>query len=135
MAAMQAVMAIEQSLGYQPQDVSHQKCGYDIGSRLPTGRLRFIEVKGRIEGADTVTITKNEIITALNKPDDYMLALLQVPLDQNLSESEGFTGDKSVGEYHINGCVVRYIKQHFHRQPDFAVTSVNYDWKELWQRE
>ena len=44
-----------------------QKCGYDIESRiLETGRLQFIEVKGRIEVADTVTVTKNEIITALN---------------------------------------------------------------------
>lgn len=135
MAAMQAVMAIEQALGYEPKDVSSGKCGYDIESRVPeTGRLRFIEVKGRIEGADTVTITKNEIITALNKPEDYILALVQVPPDQNLSPSQGLTGDESVGEYYINGCVVRYVKQPFHRQPDFGVASVNYHWQELWQK-
>ncbi|MBF0449991.1 MAG: DUF3883 domain-containing protein [Candidatus Magnetomorum sp.] len=28
-------------------------------------RLRFIEVKGRKQGADTITVTKNEILTAL----------------------------------------------------------------------
>jgi hypothetical protein len=26
------------------------------------GRLRFVEVKGRISGAETVTVTKNEIL-------------------------------------------------------------------------
>src|SRR5882724_5852394 len=29
-------------------------------------------------GEDTVTVTKNEILTALNKPDDYILALVFV---------------------------------------------------------
>ena len=41
--------------------------------------MRFIEVKGRVAGATSVTITKNEILTALNKPDDYILALVEVP--------------------------------------------------------
>jgi SNF2 family DNA or RNA helicase len=42
------------------------------------GRLRFIEVKGRVAGALTVTVTRNEILTALNKPDDFILAVGQV---------------------------------------------------------
>lgn len=53
-----------------PRDVSADKCGYDIESRVPTeGRLRFLEVKGRIQGATSVTVTRNEILTALNKPE------------------------------------------------------------------
>jgi hypothetical protein len=39
--------------------------------------LRFIEVKGRVTGADTVTVTKNEILTSLNKPEDFILALVE----------------------------------------------------------
>ena len=75
---MAAVMEAERQLGYKPIDVSQHKLGYDIESRVgDTGRLRFIEVKGRIEGADTVTVTKNEILTALNKPEDYILALVE----------------------------------------------------------
>ena len=59
--AMGAVMTAERGLGYEPRDVSRDKLGYDIESRVPdTGRLRFIEVKGRVTGAGTVTITKNE---------------------------------------------------------------------------
>ena len=55
---------------------AREKRGYDIESRvLGTGKLRFIEVKGRAEGAETVTISKREIITGLNKPEDFILAL------------------------------------------------------------
>jgi hypothetical protein len=51
-------MEVEQRLGYQPRDVSDDNCGYDIESRVPAkGQLRFIEVKGRAAGADTVTVT------------------------------------------------------------------------------
>ncbi len=118
-AAMTAVMEVERNLGYEPTDVSTQKCGYDIESRIPeTGQLRFIEVKGRITGAKTVTVTKNEIITALNKPDNFILALVQVPLVEDM---EG-------------NCSIHYLRRPFHKEPDFAVTSVNYDWLELWQQ-
>src|SRR5439155_15666934 len=74
--AMEAVMEAERRLGYHPRDVSDQKLGYDIESAIPgTGRLRFIEVKGRVVGAKTVTITKNEILTGFNKPEDFILAI------------------------------------------------------------
>ncbi len=55
-AAMDTVMAIEQALGFEPRDVSGDKCGYDIESRNPTDscRLRFIEVKGRAKGEHTL---------------------------------------------------------------------------------
>ncbi|NLG86312.1 MAG: DUF3883 domain-containing protein, partial [Firmicutes bacterium] len=109
--AMATVMATERRLGYEPRDVSADKCGYDIESRLPgSGRLRFIEVKGRRKGATTVTVTKNEILTALNKPDDYILALVEVDGGQGRTI---------------------YIRCPFQQEPDFAVTSVNYDLKEL----
>jgi len=112
--AMAAVMEAEKRLGFEPRDVSADKCGYDIESRiLGTGKLRFLEVKGRVIGAKTVTVTKNEILTALNKPDEFILALVQVE------------GDAAVN---------RYLRQPFHREPDFHVTSVNYDFEELWSR-
>ena len=77
--AMNAVMEAERALGNDPMDVSAQKVGYDILSFNPELKSqRFIEVKGRIEGADTVMLTRNEIITSLNMPDDYILAIVQV---------------------------------------------------------
>jgi hypothetical protein len=109
------VLEIERSLGFEPFDRETERLGYDIESRIPgTGRLRFIEVKGRVSGADTVTVTKNEILTSLNKPDDFILALVEF-LD---------------GSKHR----VQYLRRPFHREPDFGVTSVNYDFAELLAR-
>ncbi len=90
-AAMNAVIQIEKKMGYQPKDVSAAKCGYDVESYIPDGMrdrlaayanaLRFIEVKGRTKGATTVTVSKNEILTALNKPNEFILAIVEVDGD------------------------------------------------------
>jgi len=116
LVAMQAVIAAEEGLGFEPRDVSADKCGYDIESRDPKGhaRLRFIEVKGRVQGVDTVTVTKNEILTALNKPDQFILAIVQV------------NGEQAVD--------ITYVREPFGREPDFGVTSVNYRLSELLSR-
>jgi hypothetical protein len=114
-AAMEAVMAHELVSGFVPRDVSIEKCGYDIESQLPgSGKLRFIEVKGRSPGAETVTVTKNEILTALNKPDEFILAIVEV--DGDLTDTP------------------RYIIRPFTREPDFGVTSVTYGLRELLAR-
>ncbi|WP_445809438.1 protein NO VEIN domain-containing protein [Yoonia sp.] len=77
--AMEAVMVAERALGNQPSDVSAQKVGYDIASYDPrTQHLRFIEVKGRIDGADTVMLTRQEIITSLHEPEKYILAIVLI---------------------------------------------------------
>ncbi len=105
--AMAAVMDTEMRSGYRPRDVSAEKRGYDIESAVPqTGQLRFIEVKGRARGATTVTVSKNEILTGINKPEDFILAVVVVD------------GEKAVPYY---------IRRPFQREPDFGVTSVNYD--------
>ena len=84
-AGMNAVMNIERRLGFIPSDVSAKKCGYDVESEIPkklrTGDgacLRFIEVKGRAKGATTVTVSKNEILTGLNRPEEFILAIVEV---------------------------------------------------------
>lgn len=110
--AVDQVMTVERSLQRRPSDVSKEKRGYDIESLIPDdGRLFFIEVKGRANGAKTVTITKNEILTGLNKPDEFILAVVLVD------------GDK------VHEPV--YVRRPFGREPDFGVTSVNYDLSEL----
>ncbi len=77
--AMDAVMTAERALGNEPEDVSARKIGYDIASFDPqTNHMRFIEVKGRIDGADTVMLTRQEIITSLHEPDKFILAIVQV---------------------------------------------------------
>src|SRR3990170_2196323 len=63
------IMDIEQRLGFEPTDRETEKLGYDIESRDPkTGKLRFLEVKGRVIGAPTITVTKNEIFTRSISP-------------------------------------------------------------------
>jgi hypothetical protein len=112
--ARQIVMDIEHGLGYEPIDRETEKLGYDIESRLPgTGKLRFIEVKGRVSSAATITITRNEILYSLNKPEDFILAIVE------------FDGDRHK---------VHYVRQPFQREPDFGVTSVNYNFKELLEK-
>ncbi len=72
------VMEIERRLGFDPRDCEREKRGYDVESRVPgTGKLRFIEVKGRGSDADTVTVSKNEILYSLNKPEDFILAIVE----------------------------------------------------------
>lgn len=76
--ARAAVMEVERKLGFEPTDREFEKLGYDIESRVPgSGRLRFIEVKGRVSGADTITVTKNEILHALNTQDRFILAMVE----------------------------------------------------------
>ncbi len=76
--AMEAVMDAEKRLGYEPEDVSQKKYGWDVQSRTQKGELRFIEVKGRVKGANTVTVTKNEILAGLNQPEKFVLAIVLV---------------------------------------------------------
>ena len=98
-------MKIERELGNTPVDVSSDKCGYDIESCVPDGRRRLIEVKGRHAAADTITVTKNEILTALNSPDKFILAIVSV---------DG------------NNARVTYLKTPFASPPEFSAVSVNY---------
>jgi hypothetical protein len=106
------IMDVERSLGFIPTDREFEKLGYDIESlESGTGCLRFLEVKGRISGAATITVTKNEILYSLNKPEDFILAIVEF-----LEEDR----------HHVH-----YVRRPFHREPDFGVTSVNYDFAEL----
>ncbi len=114
--AMHAVMETEIALGHDPCDVSARNEGYDIESRDGrTGQLRFIEVKGRRAGAETVTLTYNEIRTLANRPDTGILAIVLVDEDGRPSAP-------------------RYIFGAFDREPEFSVVSVSYNMRELLAR-
>jgi len=63
-------------------------------------------VKGRIADATTITVTRNEILTALNKPDSFILAIAKI--------------DDSGGN-------LQYVRQPFRQEPDFEVTCVIYE--------
>lgn len=113
--ARAVIMETERRLGFIPFDRELEKLGYDIESQDPaSGKLRFLEVKGRVTGSSTLTVTRNEILYSLNKPEDFILAIVE------------FTGDST---HHVH-----YLRQPFNREPDFGVTSVNYDFGELLSR-
>ena len=117
MVAMNAVMNVERQFGYDVKDVSAEKCGWDVTARPPAnpdGSLkpdRHIEVKGRAKGQSTITVSRNEIIYALNQTDKFLLAIVIVD------------GDSHEGPH--------YIRNPFNSEPDFGVASINYDLSDL----
>ena len=76
--AMRAVEAAEEAMGNVVRDVSAEKVGYDLESRTPEGTLRFLEVKGRVVGADTVYVTANEHRVGRNLRGEYHLVLVRI---------------------------------------------------------
>lgn len=119
LAAMKAVMDAERAQGHAVYDVSAEKCGWDVTALPPkmdgkTPLPRHIEVKGRAKGADTVTVTRNEIMYALNQQDKFWLALVEVDGDQ-------------AGE-------PRYVAKPFTEEPHWATASINLELKSLLER-
>lgn len=87
-AAMKIVMEYERNRGWEPEDVSSQKIGFDIRSLSPadpqTGyrQVRRIEVKGRKKG-QPIRLTENEWRKAKNLKDTYWLYVVWEPLGSN----------------------------------------------------
>ncbi len=115
-AAVDAVLATERRLGRQPQEMPPNNKGYDIESRDVDGRLWFIEVKGRVVGADTFTVTRSEIGVGANLPDRHILALASVQ-DGKASE-------------------VRYLRRAFEDVGELPFDSVGVvlNWKPYFER-
>jgi hypothetical protein len=114
--AVAAVLATERRLGRDPEELAHNHPGYDIRSHTRDGHLMFIEVKGRISGAEMVTVTRNEILHGHNSPDRWLLALVEVRPDSTEA--------------------VRYYRHPFAGISDemqFAETSRTFNWEKMWQ--
>lgn len=115
--AMNAVRAAEEARGCRVVDVSAQKCGWDLTSYPPAvdGKLpvsRHIEVKGRIKGATTVTVTKNEIFESWNQGAKYHLAIVLIGEDDSIDGPH-------------------YISHPFKEEPGWGVSSINYNLKAM----
>jgi hypothetical protein len=118
--AMDAVRKAEEAKGCRVQDVSLAKCGWDLTSYPPAvdGKQpdpRHIEVKGRIKGATTITVTRNEMLYAFNQGDKFVLAIVLVNEDDTIE-----------GLY--------YVRRPFDQEPGWGVSSVNYDLGDMIQR-
>ena len=118
--AMDAVAEIEESQSCRVEDVAAAKCGWDITSYPPAvdGKqpdAKHIEVKGRAAGADTVTVTRNEMLYALNQADKFILAIVQVNEDESVAS-------------------VHYLKTPFDSEPPWGTSSINFNLKDLLER-
>jgi len=115
--AMDAVTEIEESQGCHVEDVAAAKCGWDITSypAAVDGKqpdARHIEVKGRAKGADTVTITRNEMLYALNQSDKFILAIVQINEDDSIDS-------------------VHYLRNPFDTEPPWGTSSINFHLNDL----
>lgn len=91
--------------------------GYDIQSLDADGRIHYIEVKGRVEGSDTFTVTTNEVTFAQTQGDRHRLALVLVSPD-------GEKRDR-----------LRYVLDAFtHIEPSATTRSYNEEWRDYWDR-
>jgi hypothetical protein len=76
--------------------------------------MRFIEVKGRIDGADSVMVTRQEVITSLHEPEKFVLAVVHV--------DQGFAREPV------------YVRRPFSQEPEFSVTAIQVDLRKLLER-
>jgi superfamily II DNA or RNA helicase len=117
MLAMAAVIRAEEAKGHRVVDVSDQKCGWDISSYPPNSTdPKHIEVKGRVKGADTITVTRNEILYAFNQGEKFVLAIVFVNPD-----------DGTEGPH--------YLMNPFQREPDWGAAAVTYEISKLLSRD
>ncbi len=96
-----AVLAAERALGRSPEEQAHNNPGFDVLSRMPNGAGLRVEVKARIDGGDTFSITRTEVLLALNASPDHRLALVRVSkegphLDEVRYIADAFNGFEPV---------------------------------------
>lgn len=118
--AMDAVRQTERARGCRVVDVSADKCGWDLTAYPPEHEGKqpepwHIEVKGRVKGASTVTVTKNEMLYAFNQGDKFVLAIVLVNGD-----------DSFEGPF--------YLRNPFQTEPGWGVASINFNLGDLLAR-
>lgn len=115
--AVDLALRCERDLGRVPREMPRNHKGYDIESKDSQGRVFFVEVKGRIEGADTFTITSAEVSFAQDQGQRHRLALVRV-------SSEGAEHDQ-----------IRYVTDAFdHLLPSLTTASYNEKLSAYWDR-
>lgn len=116
-----AVLAAERALGRQPEEQSHNNPGFDVLSRAEGEPGIRIEVKARIAGAGTFTITRTEVLTALNTAPHHRLALVRVSPDGAEHDELLYIGNA------FQGVEPTWLT-------GFDVVSQNLSWDDWWGR-
>ncbi|EGD53942.1 helicase-related protein [Gordonia neofelifaecis] len=122
--AVDAVLRAERDLGRTAEEMPHNNPGYDVlsvpapsadGGRAPSV---YIEVKGRVVGADTFYVSYNQVLQGKNTGENHRLAMVSVSPD---------------GPEHDE---VRYLTDYF-RDIDLAnadVSGVELNWHKAWRK-
>ena len=109
-------MQAERDLGRVPQDVSAKRgIGYDIKSTVPNDQVGadephvyMIEVKGRALGADSVTLTANEVRAANNCRSKGNFRLAIVEIDGDVVHDPIYVSEYQYGELGFNQTSSQY---------------------------
>jgi hypothetical protein len=115
--AVDLVLACEWELGHVPEEMPQNNRGFDIKSRRSTGEIVYIEVKGRIQGSDTFTITSSEVSFSQTQGPSHRLALVSVSLNGAASDD------------------LRYLTDAFRDvQLSSSTASINERWLDYWAK-
>ena len=80
--AVAAVLAVERTLGRNPEAQVHNNPGFDILSIDPdTGSHYLIEVKGHLPQTTEISVSAQQVQKAKSNPDRWRLAVASVPTD------------------------------------------------------
>jgi superfamily II DNA or RNA helicase len=94
--AVDAVLAAERALGREPEEMPVNNKGYDIRT-LIDGKTTYIEVKGRIAGADGFTVSASEVLHGKNNPGQHILAIVAVSADGPSHDEVRYLRDEFLG--------------------------------------
>ncbi|NMO02353.1 DUF3883 domain-containing protein [Gordonia sp. TBRC 11910] len=118
--AVDLALRSEVALGRSPEEMPHNNKGYDIRSvgPEPADPTVFLEVKGRVVGADTFFVSYNEVLHARNTGAQHRLVLVSVSPD---------------GPAHDQ---IRYLTDYFHNVElaDTDVAMVQLEWDRVWAK-
>jgi superfamily II DNA or RNA helicase len=94
--AVNAVLAAERSLGREPEEMPVNNKGYDIRT-IVDGATTYIEVKGRIHGAEGFTVSASEVLHGKNNPGQHILAIVAVSPDGVSHDEVRYLHDEFLG--------------------------------------
>nr|WP_255450208.1 helicase-related protein [Skermania sp. ID1734] len=116
--AVDAVLRAERMLGRVPTEMAHNNKGYDISSTRAGEADVHIEVKGRISGADDVTVTYSELIHGKNLGEQHRLALVEVSPDSAEQDRLRYVGN-AFADVNVGGLPVK---------------DTRLEWAAMWER-
>lgn len=118
---IEAALAAELSLGRVPTEQASNNPGFDILSKRPGSANVRIEVKARIAGSDTFTITRTEVLLALNAAPNHRLVMVLVHPDGAHLDEVRYLGSL------FAGAEPAWLN-------DFGVVSQTMSWDHYWSR-